>query len=69
MTYAYEVIKAIGAAGRSMLVIAVFCLMVVYVFALTLKQITLIAPGTKGVGAIEGGHPRPSNHVKLCKTM
>eukprot|EP00435_Cladocopium_sp_Y103_P046451 s2016_g13.t1 len=36
------VIKAIGAAGRSMLVIAVFCLMVVYVFALTLKQITLI---------------------------
>jgi len=36
------VIKAIGAAGRSMLVIAVFCVMVIYVFALTLKQITLI---------------------------
>jgi hypothetical protein len=32
-------------------VIAVFCLMVVYVFALTLRQITLIAAWLRPVGA------------------
>ncbi|CAE7947946.1 CACNA1A, partial [Symbiodinium sp. KB8] len=34
------VAKAIGAAGRSLLVIAAFCVMVLYVFALLMKQIT-----------------------------
>lgn len=34
------VAKAIGAAGRSLLVIAAFCVMVLHVFALLMKQIT-----------------------------
>eukprot|EP00930_Biecheleria_cincta_P016547 TRINITY_DN1341_c0_g3_i1.p1 TRINITY_DN1341_c0_g3~~TRINITY_DN1341_c0_g3_i1.p1 ORF type:complete len:866 (-),score=220.93 TRINITY_DN1341_c0_g3_i1:36-2633(-) len=47
------VIKAIGAAGRSMAVIGVFCLLLVYIFAVVFKQLfNVTEPGTAGFDTV-----------------
>lgn len=47
------VIKAIGAAGRSMAVIGMFCLLLVYIFAVVFKQLFKVTdPGINGFDTV-----------------